>query len=140
MSETKELKGKCACGEIELIAKEAKLNVGACHCQTCRRWVGGPFLAVDCGSEVIIENEDSLGIFNSSEWAERAFCKLCGSAIFYRLKQNKMHIVSSGLFDEKQAGFVLDHQVFVDKNPGYYSFSNKTEDMTEEQVFAMFAS
>jgi len=139
MSETKELTGRCMCGAFELTAKDAKTNVGACHCQTCRRWVGGPFLAVDCGSQVEVKDPEKLGVFNSSEWAERAYCKDCGSAIFYRLKQNQMHIVSAGLFDEKEAGFVLDHQVFVDKNPGYYAFANKTEDMTEEQVFAMFS-
>ncbi len=43
----------------------------------------------------------------------------------------------AGLFDNEQALF-FHHQIFIDKNPGYYSFAEHTEDMTEAEVFAKY--
>ena len=40
----------------------------------------------DCGTDVIFEDESAIGVFESSEWAERGFCKSCGTALFYRLR------------------------------------------------------
>ena len=36
-------------------------------------------------------------------------------------------------------GFVFYHQVIVDKKPSYYRFANKIKDMTEQQVFELYA-
>ena len=105
----------------------------------CRQWGGGPFLAVDAGSEVSFTGDDHIGIFNSSEWAERGFCQSCGTHLFYRLKQNQQHIMPAGLFQEGDQ-LVLDHQVFIDEKPGFYCFSQNTKDMTGAEVFAMFGA
>jgi len=67
-------------------------GVGACYCGMCRRWGGGPLLAVDCGTSVRLTGEEHVGVFASSKWAERGFCKQCGSHLFYRLKQNGQYI------------------------------------------------
>ena len=64
-------------------------------------------------------------------------CNLCGSHLFYQLKDNGQYMILVGLFDDNH--FVFDHQVFIDKKPSYYRFSNKTEDMTEQQVFELYA-
>ncbi len=34
---------------------------------------------------------------------------------------------------------VFDHQIFIDEKPDYYSFSNKTYNVTGEEVFAQYA-
>jgi hypothetical protein len=44
MSETTERRGHCLCGAIQIAAKTAGNRVGACHCNMCRRWGGGPFM------------------------------------------------------------------------------------------------
>ena len=95
-------------------------------------------MAVDCGSDVTIEGEENVSIFNSSEWAERGFCNKCGSHLFYRLKGNNQYIVPVGLFDDL-LGVIFDHQVFVDEKPAYYAFGNETKNMTGAEVFAMYA-
>ena len=138
MSDTKQVSGKCLCGAIQMQADQASRKIGACHCSTCRTWGGGPLMAVDCGSEVTIQGKEQLGIFDSSDWAERGFCQRCGTHLFYRLKQNNQYIVPAGLLDDTHC--VFDHQVFIDEKPDYYSFANQTENMTGAELFAMFGA
>jgi hypothetical protein len=137
-SNTTEATGSCLCGAVTIHANTVKTSVGACHCNMCRKWAGGPLLVVECGEALTINGEDNLARFNSSEWAERAFCKNCGSHLFYRLKPNNLHLVSAGIF-EPIDNLVFDHQVFIDEKPSYYTFANKTHDMTGAEVFALFS-
>ena len=137
MTETIEMTGHCLCGRTRFTANRVDPHVGACHCGMCRRWGGGPLLAVDCGEAVRFEGEENIAVYDSSDWAERGFCRHCGSHLFYRLKHNRQHIVPVGLFDD-QAPFVFDHQVFIDRKPSYYRFANHTTDLTEAEVFARY--
>jgi len=138
MSNASETRVECLCGAVRLVLQSVGANVGACHCEMCLKWAGGPFLAVDCGTEVTIEGEEHLGVFDSSQWAERGFCSRCGSSLFYRLKHNQQYMVAAGLLGDRE-GLTFASQVFVDKKPGYYAFANETEDMTGAEVFAKFA-
>ena len=94
-------------------------------------------MEIDCGTNVSFGGDDAISVYDSSEWAERGFCNKCGTHLFYRLKQNQQHIVPVGLFDD-QSQFVFSRQVFIDRKPSYYSFSNETENMTEAEVFELF--
>jgi len=133
-----ERKGQCLCGAVNFTVKHMRSNVGACHCGMCRRWGGGPLMAVNCGTEVAFEGEENITVYNSSDWAERGFCNKCGSHLFYRLKESNEHQMPVGLFDN-QEGFDFNLQVFVDRKPSFYSFSNKTNEMTEAEVIEKFA-
>lgn len=138
MTETRGGSGKCLCGSITLEAEEMKQELGVCHCEWCRRWSAGPFLALDCGTKVKILGEENLGIYNSSDWAERGFCKKCGTSLFWRLKGAGQYIVSSEIFSEESLKF--DHQIFIDSKPQYYEFANQSHNMTGAEVFAAFTS
>lgn len=48
-------------------------------------------------------------------------------------------MVPVGLFDDQET-FIFESQVFIDKKPAFYSFSNKTNDMTEAEIFEMYGS
>ncbi len=140
MKDLKEVKGSCLCGAVKITAKTVNKKLGACHCQMCRKWAGGPFLALDCGSEVSFQGEENIKVFDSSQWAERGFCKECGTHLFYRVRENKQHFVPVGLFDEiEDKDIIFDHQIFIDKKPAYYCFADRTEMLTEAEVFAQFA-
>lgn len=130
--------GGCLCGAVRFTAKSTSKSVGVCHCTMCRKWGSGPLMAVDCGTDVSFEGEENISVFGSSAWAERGFCKKCGSNLFYRLKGSGQHIMSAGLFDDDKA-FVFESQVFIDEKPAYYDFANKTENMTGAEVFAKYA-
>lgn len=138
MSDKVELKGRCLCGAVTVEAKQASTHVGACHCSMCRRWGGGPLMEVDCGTEVSFGGAEHISVFNSSDWAERGFCSQCGSHLFYRLKESGQHMMLAGLFEDNSQ-MVFDHQVFIDNKPGFYRFANETKNMTEAEIFAMYA-
>lgn len=137
-SNTTERQGHCLCGAVKITARHASDNVGVCHCGMCRRWTGGPFLALSCGTDVIIEGEENITLYDSSPWAERGFCAKCGTNLFYRLKETGDLEVVAGLFDDTK-NMVLDSQIFIDEKPGFYSFAEKTKNMTGAEVMEMFA-
>jgi hypothetical protein len=132
-------KGSCLCGEVSFITNNASRSVSACHCSMCRKWGGGPVMAVDCGTDVTFKGEENISVFNSSKWAELGYCNKCGSHLFFRLKESKQHMMAAGLFDDNSM-FEFDLQVFIDDKPSYYCFSNKTNEMTGEEVFARYGS
>jgi len=131
-------KGQCLCGAVRFTAKDTSNNVGACHCGMCRRWGGGPLMVVSCGTDVAFEGEENITVYNSSDWAERGFCKKCGSHLFYRLKAINGHQMPAGLFDNQES-FNFGLQVFVDRKPSFYGFANKTNEMTEAEVIEKYA-
>jgi hypothetical protein len=131
------MKGACLCGSITITTADMR-RMGACHCSMCRRWGGGPMMSVHCGSEVEVEGTPMVTTYKSSGWAERAFCSQCGTHLYYRLVPANDYILSVGLFqDGPEFSFV--EQIFIDRKPSSYSFSNKTENLTEAEVFAKYA-
>ena len=50
--------GKCLCGAVSLECQFENTNLGACHCGMCRKWGAGPFLALECGTNVKIKGEE----------------------------------------------------------------------------------
>ncbi len=124
--------GRCLCGAVTFTATTPD-SFNVCHCDMCRRWTGGPLMAVNCGSAVRLDGE--LLIHASSEWAERANCARCGSALFYRLKPTDEHFVALGAFDE-QTGWQMAKEIFIDRRPCHYAFANLTTKMTEAEVIA----
>ena len=131
-------KGSCLCGAVHFTAASCSNHVGACHCGMCRKWGGGPLLAIDCGTDVEFDGAESIGVYGSSDWAERGFCNRCGSHLFYRLKESGQYVMPVGLFDEMEAP-VSDSQIFIDSKPDWYAFANQTRNMTGQQVFEKYA-
>ena len=137
MPKTIEASGSCLCGAVSVSAKRMSTDAGACHCNMCRKWAGGPYMAVDCGVAVSFDGDDNISVYVSSDWAERGFCSNCGTHLFYRLRQSGQYIMSAGLFDQEN-DLVFDHEVFVEEKPRYYDFGNETKKMTGAEVFALF--
>jgi len=131
--------GECLCGGVKFTATPKNGDVGVCHCGMCRKGTAGSYFAVDCGETLKFIDETNVGVYTSSDWAERVFCKNCGTPIVWRTKDGKMNVVSVNTFDDA-GDLTLDHEIFIDEKPGYYSFSEKTQQMTGAQVFEMFAS
>ncbi|MCR6643264.1 MAG: GFA family protein [Terricaulis sp.] len=130
------LQGRCLCGAVRFEAAPEKLQMGACHCSMCRRWSGGVFLAVECGA-LAIADESQLGIYKSSDWGERCFCKTCGSTLFWRMQDGSHAAVSAQAFEEP-GKFTLVSEIFVDEQPASYAFANATKRMTGAEFIAAF--
>jgi hypothetical protein len=137
MSETEEiqLSGKCLCGAITFKARSKDGHVGACHCKMCRTWSGGVLFALQDAHDVTIDGEDNLGIYKSSDWGERCFCKTCGSNLFWRSETFKyLGVMAGSIVEEDKLKFV--QQIYTDGSPGYYSFAEPTKNMTEADFVA----
>ncbi len=133
-----EATGSCVCGSVSLSANVGT-SVGACHCDMCRRWGGGPLLALNAGDDIALSGDGNVATYPTTDWAQRAFCSKCGTHLYIRVNQSGRYIVPAGLFD-LDSDLEFDHQIFVDKRPSYYCFANDTLEQTGEEVFAEFAS
>jgi hypothetical protein len=107
----------------------------------CRRWSGGPFLSVG-SSEVSWLGEEQLGTYQSSEWAERGFCSVCGSSLFYRVTapgphHGRTHLAFGTLDDQGEIRMTLEY--FIDRKPEAYSFAGDRKRLTEAEVFALLS-
>ena len=136
--------GSCLCGAVTIAIENAPSETGACHCSMCRKWSGGVYLGYHAPAEsVTIEGQDNISVYSSSEWAERGFCKSCGSSLFYRVTAPGPHKgayhIGFGLLDDT-SGVALTEEIFVDERPVAYHFAQETKKMTGPEVFAMFAS
>ncbi|WP_347136718.1 GFA family protein [Parahaliea mediterranea] len=132
------MKAHCLCGAVEIEAQPTSSHVDACHCRMCRRWGGGPYLAVQCDTGIQIQGESHVARYASSDWAERAFCRQCGTHLFYHLKAPSQYVLPVGLFEDQER-WEMTEQIFIDRKPGYYTFANETENLTEAEVFAKFS-
>lgn len=103
----------------------------------CRKWGGGPLFAAECESAVDFEGADSITTFSSSDWAERGFCRECGTHLFYRLKREGHYAIPVGLFDGSDE-WTFAEQIFIDQKPSFYSFAEKTRDLTGAEAFAQY--
>ena len=134
-----EKSGRCLCGGVKFTATPKTDHVDVCHCTDCRRQIGGPSFAVDCGDSVRLSNDELLGVYDSSDWAERCFCKNCGSSVFWRLKDKSMYVVPAGAFDDL-GDVSLSAEFFIDQKPGFYDLAQDTKKLTGQQVFEMYAN
>ncbi|MEC9282546.1 MAG: GFA family protein [Bdellovibrionota bacterium] len=133
------LTGSCLCKSVKFSFSAEKKDFGVCHCSVCRKWGGGPAFVVQSTGDVAIEGEENVQTYQSSEWAERGFCKTCGTHLFYRMKEVDFCNFNLGTIDGNE-DFEFSLQVFTDAKPESYSFSNQTHCMTEKEVLEAFSS
>lgn len=114
--------GRCLCGAVTVTLPADRTGVGTCHCQTCRRWCSGPWMAIQAPEATICG--DTIKIYRSSAYAERGYCGSCGSHIYHRPRQGPELAVAAGLFDDH--GLALTHEIFHDHKPAFYRFAEPT--------------
>ncbi len=135
----KTLSGGCLCGAVRFAAVPEKLEMDVCHCGMCRKWSGGTFMAVPC-TGVTVDDDAALGVYPSSDWGERVFCRTCGSSLFWRLRGAEGHVaVSMQSFDDLSP-FAFTEEIFIDEKPALYAFAGERPRKTGAQVVAEFAA
>jgi hypothetical protein len=73
--------GTCFCGAIEIEVAGTPLEMGYCHCNSCRSYSGAPFNAFmlwKAHDVTVTRGAELLGAFNKSGMSERRFCRRCG--------------------------------------------------------------
>ena len=82
MAET--YKGTCFCGAVAIEAAGAPLEMGYCHCRSCRSHSGGPvngFTLWKADAVKVTKGAEFLGAFNKTGFSNRRFCTKCGGHV-----------------------------------------------------------
>ena len=126
--------GACLCKKVTVHATPVRDGVEACHCSMCRNWNGGPLLSVQCGTDVRFEGEQHIERYASSGWAERGFCKRCGTHLFFHFVPADHYAIPAGLFDVELGS--LSEEIFIDEKPSYYAFLDGAHRKTGAEIIA----
>jgi len=77
-------KGSCYCGAVEIEASGDPIDMGYCHCDTCRKYSTAPvsiFTLWQPDAVKITKGADSLGNFKASGLSNRRYCTRCGGHV-----------------------------------------------------------
>lgn len=130
------LEGHCLCGAVSIALHGANGEVDVCHCTMCQRW-GGSFFGGVQGAAFDLSGRASVISYRSSEWAERAFCKSCGSHLWFRFIPADHYSLLAGLFElPTDTPLQIKQQIFVDEKPGWFDFAQSSPMKTGAQIIA----
>lgn len=124
----RDVHGSCLCGETKLTVNRLGNEITACHCSMCRKQTAGPIFYTEevAFNQIHFNQEETISIFRSSEWAERGFCNQCGTFLFYRYQKEKQAYLNAELFEELTAEALFNEEIFYADKPDYYDFANET--------------
>ena len=108
------LDGHCLCGAVTIRVTGAHdPRPGACHCRMCQRWSGGLFLCFNADADGVTV-DGPVTRYASSDFAERAFCSVCGSHLWMRDTRAESYELMPGLFDAAR-DWPLRSEVYSDR-------------------------
>ena len=134
MSEPASISGHCLCGAVGITLEQPADQVEICQCDMCRRW-GGAFYAAQTGSNATVTGEGFITEYQSSDWARRAFCKRCGSSLWFRFLPTGGRSFSAGLFDDATR-HGIEKEIFVDERADWCRIEGDHQRQTGEEVIA----
>lgn len=116
--------GGCLCGAVRFSAT-GRLRGGIyCHCSQCRRQSGHFYAATNVPDTALaVEGGENITWFRSSMKARRGFCRVCGSALFWKHEGAAETSVLAGTFDRSD-GLVPEAHIFVGDKGGYYTIDD----------------
>lgn len=137
MTAEEKLEGQCLCGAVTVRMTLPEPHVDACHCGMCRRWGGSALLSLRMVADPEIGGAEHITRYASSQWAERGFCRQCGTHLFFFYKPKASYSFTAGLFGGAD-GFAMTEEIFIDEKPAYYAFTGTRERLTGAEVKAKF--
>lgn len=134
--------GNCMCGAVSFTLADAPTTFGACHCEMCRLWTGSALLGITVPQAGIAwQGSDHIATVQSSDWAERAFCRLCGSALYYHLTGDGAMSdnieLPLGLLDDA-SGLSFTNEIYIDHKPDSFAYSGDRTRLTRKDALARF--
>ncbi len=133
--------GSCLCGAARFSFDQSAPEAAACHCGMCRKQSGGIVMSIQVPADALdIQARDTIRIYKSSQWGERAFCSTCGSGLWYRLvapgPQHGTYYINMGTLNDT-SGITLTHELFIDDKPEAYALEGDHQRITGAEFFAM---
>jgi hypothetical protein len=101
--------GHCLCGAVSFSVTANSAWCTHCHCKQCQQQSGAAFvtwLGYPEHACMIDDTQNTLRWFASSSFAQRGFCKRCGSSIFFKSEREigELHIAAANFTS------ALDHE------------------------------
>ncbi|MDH3389200.1 MAG: GFA family protein [Gammaproteobacteria bacterium] len=92
MSDQPTYRASCFCGDVQITLKGQAELQAYCHCDSCRRWSGGPvnaFTLWQPGNVEVTQGLDKIAGFDGNPGSDhegvvskRKWCKSCGGHVF----------------------------------------------------------
>ena len=138
MSELDKAVGRCLCGAVTFTALKVSTQHVACHCKQCQQWSGGVWMAALASGGVDFTGEENIVRYRASEWGERGFCKICGSNLYWRNREDDYYAVAVGALDDPSP-LTLSMEFYADRERAGYAFSGSHKVLTEAETLELFA-
>lgn len=117
--------GSCLCGAVRFTIRGPLGKVSFCHCSQCRKQTGLYYASTDVANDhVEVTGADNITWYRSSDSAERGFCRICGSALFWRGDGADQVSILAGAFDQPTELVVGSHIYCADKADFYEIVDN----------------
>ena len=111
MQSVSTIEGGCLCGAVRYRAAGQAFGITHCHCRTCRRASGAPFMTwAGFDSDKFTFTQGRPASYRSSANVVRTFCGRCGTALSYqRLELPASIDVTLGSMDDPEKIMPEDH-------------------------------
>lgn len=112
--------GQCLCGGVAFTMDGPLRGVAVCHCGQCRQWHGhvGAYTNV-AEKHLTFQAQVPLTWFRSSSFAQRGFCRNCGSSLFWKRDGSPEISVAAGTLSSP-TGLKTVLQIYTDHRGDYY--------------------
>jgi hypothetical protein len=77
--------GSCFCGAVQIAVTGVPVNMGYCHCDSCRTWSAAPVNAFTLwkpDSVRVTKGANNVGVYHKTPRSYRKYCKTCGGHLF----------------------------------------------------------
>ena len=110
------------CGAVQYELSGPLGGTSHCYCSMCRRQHGAAFATYGTAQRSALVIQDPTGAlqaYRSSDWAQRRFCGVCGSSLFFEPEAAKdtVEIAFGTLRDEP--GVLPEAHIFVRDKPAW---------------------
>jgi hypothetical protein len=96
---TEEVTGGCQCGAVRYRASIDDHDAYLCHCRMCQRATGGVSIAFKQVRVADLAWDREPDRYRSSPFAQRGFCRACGTPLTYESDGENMLDLTVGSFD-----------------------------------------
>lgn len=133
--ETDVLNGGCLCGRTRYTLRTAQREGYFCHCRMCQLAFGSlfaPWLNV-ARSEIGWSGEPPQW-YRSSKFAERAFCRHCGTPLHFRFLDGERIDVSIGSLDHPERITPVEHFAVESRVANWHEPKGLKEERLDEHA------
>lgn len=125
--------GSCLCGAVRVDVDGPLRAVVNCHCTQCRKWTGHHVAATAAWKRdlKILDPEERLEWYRSSETAQRGFCSRCGSSLFWQMDGVETLTILAGAIDGS-TGLETKAEIYVGDRGDYYPLQHPPVALYEE--------